>query len=271
MKTDVFLLAAIVLCFRKVCYKTYGLDCCQYYTASNLSGDAVLKICKAPLELLTDREQLDMVKGLIRGGVSSIYNKRISVANNKYLPNFNPKEPSTFIIMIDANNLYGGITEKFSLPLNDFEFTDKQWDSDLEPQFIQKVLETPDDSDVGYILEVDLSYPDALHDLHSDFPLAPVKQQVEPCWLGDYQEELLTNMQMNAPPSSNKLIQSLFPKKNYILHYQTLKLYVQLGMKVERLHRAKAFSQSKWLAPYVQLNKQKRKEAKKNLRKIFIN
>ena len=200
LKTDVFLLAAIVLCFRKVCYQTYGLDCCQYYTASNLSGDAMLKICKAPLELLTDREQLDMVEGLIRGGVSSIYNKRISVANNKYLPNFNPKEPSTFIIMIDANNLYCGLMEKFSLPLNDFEFTDKQWDSDLDPQFIQKVLETPDDSDVGYILEVDLSYPDAHHDLHSDFPLAPVKQQVEPCWLGDYQEELLTNMQRNAHP-----------------------------------------------------------------------
>ena len=69
--------------------------------------------------------------------------------------------------------------EKFTLPLNDFEFTNQQWDSDLEPQFIQKVLETSDDSDVGYILEVDLSYPDALHDLHSDFPLAPVKQQVE--------------------------------------------------------------------------------------------
>ena len=48
LKTDVFLLAAIVLCFRKVCYQTYGLDCCQYYTASNLSGDAMLKICKAP-------------------------------------------------------------------------------------------------------------------------------------------------------------------------------------------------------------------------------
>ena len=43
LKTDVFLLAAVMLCFRKVCYETYGLDCCQYYTASNLSGDAMLK------------------------------------------------------------------------------------------------------------------------------------------------------------------------------------------------------------------------------------
>ena len=55
LKTDV-LLAAVMLCFRKVCYEAYRLDCCQYYTASNLSGDAMLKLCKAPLRLLKERE-----------------------------------------------------------------------------------------------------------------------------------------------------------------------------------------------------------------------
>ena len=243
LKTDVFLLAAIMLCFRKVCYETYGLDCCQYYTASNLSVVAMLKLCKAHLRLLKEREQFDMVEGLIRGGVSSIYNKRLAVANNKDLPNFNPKAPSTFIVMIDANNLYAGVMEKFPLPLNNFEFTDGNWDPEIEKAFIQSVLETPDDSDIGYILEVDLSYPVELHDLHSDFPLAPTKQKVDACWLGNYQEELLNDMQMNAPPSSNKLIQTSFPKKNYILHYQTLKLYVQLGLKVEKFHRSLAFNQ----------------------------
>ena len=107
LKTDVFLLAAVMLCFRKVCYETYGLDCCQYYTASNLSSDAMLKLSKAPLRLLKEREQLDMVEALIRGGVSSIYKKRLAVANNKYLPNFSPKAPSTFIVMIDANVVWG--------------------------------------------------------------------------------------------------------------------------------------------------------------------
>ena len=46
-------------------------------------------------------------------------------------------------------------------------------------------------------------------------------------------------------------------------------------MKVERLHRALAFNQSKWLAPYVQLNTQKRKEAKnkfeENFYKLMVN
>ena len=76
LTTDVFLLTAVVLCFRKVCYDTYGLDCCQYYTASNLSGDAMLKICNPKLHPLTEREHLDMVESLLKGGVSSVYNKR---------------------------------------------------------------------------------------------------------------------------------------------------------------------------------------------------
>ena len=56
LETDVMLLACVMLCFRQVCYDTYSLDCCQYFTASNLSGDAMLKICKPDLHLLIDRE-----------------------------------------------------------------------------------------------------------------------------------------------------------------------------------------------------------------------
>ena len=110
------------------------------------------------------------------------------------------------------------------MPLNNLEFTGRNCDPEIEKAFIQSVLETPDDSDIGYILEVDLSYPDELPDRHSDFPLAPTKQQVDACWLGDYKEEILNDMRMNVLPSNDKLIQILFPKKKYVLHYQTLKL-----------------------------------------------
>ena len=185
----------------------------------------MLRICKAPIELLTEREHLDMVEKLIRGGISSVYSERFAVANNKYLGNFDAQKPSTFIIMIDDNNLYGGVIENFCLPLNDFEYFDKVWDSEIEPKLINKILETEDESDVGYIVEVDLDYPDDLHELHSDFPSAPTKDKIDAYWLSDYQEELLEQMQVNAPLSSIKLIQSLFPKTKYTLHYQTLKLY----------------------------------------------
>ena len=117
-------------------------------------------------------------------------------------------------------------------------------------------MDTTDHSDVGYGLEVDLSNPGALHDLHSDFPLAQVKRQVELCWLGDYQKELLTDLQMNAPPSINKLIKTLFPKKKY--------------MQIEKkMHLDLVFNQSKWLKSYAQLNTQKRKEAGNKFEESF--
>ena len=176
----------------------------------------MLKTCKAPIELLTQREHLDMVENLIRGGISSVYSKRLAVANNKYLENFDAENPSTFIIMIDANNLYGGVMEKFCLPLNDFDYFDQVWDSEIEPELINKILETAGDSDVGYIVEVDLDYPEDVHNLHSDFPLAPTKDKIDAYWLSEYQQELLEQMQVNAPPSNKNLFKLYSQKRNIL-------------------------------------------------------
>ena len=70
-----------------------------------------------------------------------------------------------------------------------------------------------------------------------------------------------------------KLIQTLFDKQNYTLHYQTLKLYVELGLVVTKFHRVLSFKQQKWLAPYVQLNTEKRKQANKfeDFFKLMVN
>ena len=48
--------------FREVGYKTYGLDPAHCFTASNLTGQAFLKVCKAVAELLTQRDHLDLVE-----------------------------------------------------------------------------------------------------------------------------------------------------------------------------------------------------------------
>ena len=88
LTTDVLLLASVFEAFRKVCYQTYGLDCACYFTASNLSGDAFLKICKPELKLLTNREHLDLLQRMIRGGMSSVNARRFYKANNKYLDSF---------------------------------------------------------------------------------------------------------------------------------------------------------------------------------------
>ncbi len=173
------LLACFFEEFRSVCYKAYGLDCCFHYSASNLSGDAFLKICKADLELLTNREHLEMAENLLRGGVSSIYEKRFERANNQFVPGFDASQELIFMFMLDANNLYGGIMQTESLPLNDFKMN-----LDIS---LDDILRTPADSSVGYIVEVDLLYPEECHDLHCDYHLAPTKETVQLGCLSGYQ------------------------------------------------------------------------------------
>ena len=102
---ETLLLACVFEAFRDICSDTYGLDCAQYYGASNLSGDAFFKVCKPDLHLLTEREQLELVENMMRGGVSSIYEQRLFQAKNCHLPNYDASRPSTYPLMLDANNL----------------------------------------------------------------------------------------------------------------------------------------------------------------------
>ena len=136
---------------RAVCLDSYSLDCAQYLSAPHLAGDAFLKICQPDLELLTDRNHLDIAEELWRGDLSSVYTKRLSTPNNKNLERFDDTQKSTYGLTIDANNLYGGIMKDFCLPLNSF-----QTDTEVT---IEQILQTPDDAEFGYIVCVDLDYP----------------------------------------------------------------------------------------------------------------
>ena len=165
----------------------------------------MLKVCNPELHLLTKREHIDMVEKLIRRGVSSVNSKRLCRANNKFMSDYKPKNNSSFILIIDANNLYGGILQKFLLPLGEFELFDKsEWTDENAQKILSRILNIPGDIGTGYIVDVDLSYPDSLHDLHSDFPLAPIKEAINECWLSDYHCDLLADMQIKKTTSGEK-------------------------------------------------------------------
>lgn len=70
------------------------------------------------------------------------------------------------------------------LPVNDFK-----WMAEREIVSFD-VTTIPDDAETSYILEVDLEYPPKLHDLHSDYPLAPEKMLITHDMLSPYQQEL---------------------------------------------------------------------------------
>ena len=156
-KLDVLLLADVFENFRDICIKNYNLDPAHYYTAPGLAWHAALKITDVKLELLSDIDMLLMAEKGIRGRVSMVSN-RYGKANNKYMGNsFDASEPSKYITYLDAINFYGWAMSK-PLPTHGFKWMKKN-----ELETWEKHL---------CILEVDLEYPQSLHDLHNDYPLA---------------------------------------------------------------------------------------------------
>ena len=108
VRTDALLLCDIFENFREVCLSYYSLDPCHYMSLPAFSWDAMLKMTGVKLEYITDIEHYTLVEKNLRGGVTTI-NHRLFTANNKYLDDYDPDKPSTYIIYIDANNLYGKI------------------------------------------------------------------------------------------------------------------------------------------------------------------
>ena len=232
--TDVLLLADVFENFRNICLDNYKLDPAHYFTAPGLAWDACLKITGVELELLSDIDMLLMIEKRIRGGVSMISNRH-GKANNKYMgESFNEKEPSKYIVYLDANNLYGWAMSK-PLPTHGFEWMTVD---ELETWELHSC-----------ILEVDLEYPKNLHDLHNDYPLAP--------------EQIMVN-------KTSKLIPNLGNKKKYVLHYENLKQYLRLGLKLNHIHRGIKFKESPWLEKYISLNTKLRTEAKNEFEKDFF-
>ena len=86
--------------------KYYGLDPCHYFSSPGLSWDAMSKMTGVKLEKISDIDKHFFIKRGLRGGISYIA-KRYAKANNKYMNDYDPKRPSTFISYLDMNNLYG--------------------------------------------------------------------------------------------------------------------------------------------------------------------
>ena len=221
--TDVLLLADVFEKFRDLCLKNYGLDPVYYYTAPGLAMDACLKITGIQLELLSDQNMLLLFEKGIRGGISIISN-RYGKANNKYMrKGYNKSIPSKYLMYVDANNLYGcAMSEK--LPTHGFK---KLTDGEMEKLFNNQVLQVREKTPC--ILEVDLEYPENLHDLHNDYPFCP--EQVE------------------CKNRVKKLIPNLRNKTKYVIHYRNLIQCLKVGMKLTKIHQGIKFVESDWMKP----------------------
>ncbi|GFX83941.1 uncharacterized protein TNCV_4286611 [Trichonephila clavipes] len=202
--SDVILLADVFQNFRQLCLNFYKLDPCHCYTAPGLAWQACLYMSRVKLELFTDLDMHLFVERGIRGGISMI-SHRFSSANNKYLDSYDENKPSKYILYLDANNLYGWAMSQ-PLPTHGFEWITQPID----------FMEIPDESDIGYILEVDMDYPQNLHNLHNDYPLAPETLNVTNDMLSPYCKEIAQEHNLNTNSYISKILM-------YNFHYKYIK------------------------------------------------
>ena len=153
------------------------------FTSPGLSWDAMLKMTDTKLELIIDIDMFQFIEKGMHGGVSYIAN-HYGKANSKYVKEYDEKAPSKHIMYLDANNLMYGWAMSQYLPTGGF-----RWLTEKEINKID-LAKYREDSKKGVILEVDLKYPQELHDLDNDYPLAPEKMKLTEEMLSSYCESI---------------------------------------------------------------------------------
>ena len=160
------------------------------------------------------------------------------------------------ILHFDAKNLYGHSMSQ-SFPFDQIKFDNNKK--------LQANLNTPDDSNNGFFVEVDLFYPDEIKNRTENVPLCPEK-----------------NISGNFTPYSNeikpetnsqykKLICDWSDKMKFWVHFRMLAFYVGHGMIFDKVHEVTPFKQSKWLVKFISFNTIKKNYQKMILKKTFLN
>ena len=168
---------------------------------------------------------------------------RYAKANNKYMNNYDKNKESSYLVYLDANNLYGYAMSK-KLPIRNFKWLDKYDISKFNDELIKKYDEN---SDIGYIFEVDVEYPKHICMLHSDLPFLPERMKIN---------------------KTTKLFCNIQDKKNYV--HIALKQALDHRLKITKIHEIIRFDQEAWLKPYIDMNSRLRTEAKNDFEKDFF-
>ena len=131
------------------------------------------------------------------------------------------------------------------LPVRNFEWIENGDISKFNEDFIKNYDEN---SDKGYIFEVDVKYP-KIRMLHSDLAFLPERMKINKC---------------------TKLTCTIQKKENYIIHIRALKQAINHGLKLKKVHKVIEFDQGAWLKPYINMNTDLRKQAKNDFEKDFF-
>lgn len=142
-------------------------------------------------------------------------------------------------------NLYG-YAQMCKLPSGKYK-----WLSDDEVKKFD-IQNTDLDGKYGYFVECDLKYPKKLHDSHNNLPLAPEVLEINFDSLSPYAKKSLLESDGHEKYKDVKLMATFNDRVNYVVHGKNLKLYLDLGMKLKKVHRVLRFRQKRIIAPYIE-------------------
>ena len=246
LKTDVVLLADVFEKFIKVSFNELKLNLLYCVSLPGYTWECGLKYTGINLHTLQDKDLILLLEDNIRCGISS-------VMGDRYVKSDENKK----ILNIDAYNLYGWAMSQY-LPYDDIKF-----DGDVK---LEDILNTSDDCEVGYFVEVDLNYPEGIREKTKNLPFCPENKFSPQDKFSEYMKE----MKQDSHAKCKKLICDWTDKKKYLVHYRMLKFYVRHGMTVEKVHEVISFKQSKWLERYIDFNTQKRNMTKNYFEKRLL-
>ena len=175
-----------------------------------LNWDEMLIMTEIELKRISDTDMYLFAEKGMRGVISYIV-KRFSKANNKYMKSYDDNKPSKYIMYLDANNFYGWPMSQY-LPYDGFKWLDKK----------------------------EIEYPDELHELHNDYPLAPEKLEISHNMMSNYCSSIENKYDIKIG-GVNKLVPNLVNKSKYVLYYRNLQLYLSFGMKLTKVHTISKF------------------------------
>ena len=124
-------------------------------------------------------------------------------------------------------------------------------------KWLEEILNFPDDSDIGYFVEVDLRYLNDKKEKTRNFSFAPENKVIHKDKYNDY----MKTIKPKNCTKFKKIICDWSDKKNCLVHYRMLKFYVRHGMVVEKIHEIISFKQNKWLEKNINFITQKLNKA----------
>ena len=180
-------------------------------------------------------DKFEFVENGIRGGISQI-SHRHAIANNKYMSNYEESKEDSYILYLDANNLYGSAMCEY-LPIKNFEWDINEWTK-------EKILSLGDNDNDGYLFSVDLHIPDELHNYFNNYVPCPENIMIKKEFLSEWQQDGYKETKIK------KLCTTFFDKINYVVNYRYLKLVLNLGVELVKVNKVLKYTQSNFLKLY---------------------